>query len=131
MNVQSSSNTEGFEVEELKQKVADITAELDQYKQTCIDWNVWSESKTMEYNQLLEAYNQYVEAYNNLKAEFDSVLDQTVNTEEDTETVTSNEKELIENKSIIEQLKAEIDSNEKETAFSIVEKDSEIEQLKL
>merc|ERR1712106_824923 len=68
------------EVEELKEKIVTITGELDQYKQTCLDWNDWSEGKTLEYNQLLEAYNQYVEAYNNLKVEFDSVLDQSVKT---------------------------------------------------
>eukprot|EP00092_Neocalanus_flemingeri_P001893 GFUD01002020.1.p1 GENE.GFUD01002020.1~~GFUD01002020.1.p1 ORF type:complete len:4147 (-),score=1483.97 GFUD01002020.1:293-12733(-) len=131
MNVQSSSSTEGSEVEELEKKVVDITAELDQYKQTCLDWNVWSESKTVEYDQLLEAYNQYVEAYNNLRAEFDSMLEQSVKTAEDVETDKSNENELLENKSVIEQLKEEIENKEKEIAFSAVDKDSEIEKLKL
>jgi len=145
-------------VEELTQKATDLTAELDQYKQTCLDWNAWSENKTLEYNQLLEAYNQYVEAYNNLKAEFDSVLEQSVKTAEDTESVKTtedtesvktaedtesiktpeetdnskeHEKEIRENKATIEQLKLEIESNEKEIAFSSVEKNSEIDKLNL
>merc|ERR1711892_1367719 len=119
------------EVEELEEKIVTITGELDQYKQTCLDWNDWSEGKTLEYNQLLEAYNQYVEAYNNLKVEFDSVLDQSVKTSEDTDADQGSEKELDESKSLIEQLKADVDSKEKEIAFTTVEKDCEIEKLKI
>jgi len=119
------------EVEELNQKVTEISTELDQYKQTCLDWNAWSEGKTLEYNQLLEAYNQYVEAYNNMKVEFDSVLEQSVKGAEVTDEKESNEKELLENKLLIEQLRAEVESKEKELAFSTVEKDGEIEELKL
>ena len=73
-----------MENEKLKQKLDEAIVELEQYKQTCIDWNVWSKGKTIEYEQLLEAFNQYVEAYNNVKAEFDSVLEQPLKTEDDT-----------------------------------------------
>ena len=50
-------------------KVAELTSELEQYRQTCTDWNTWAEVRNTEYQQLLEAYNGYVEAYNNLQAE--------------------------------------------------------------
>merc|ERR1719206_54007 len=120
-----------LEDEEMKEKVLRITEELDQYKQTCLDWNAWSEVKTLEYNQLLEAYNQYVEAYNNMKVEFDNVLEQSVKSSEYTDDKQTVEKELTDNTSIIKQLKEEIEEKEKELAFSTVEKDSEIDKLKI
>merc|ERR1712226_859344 len=46
--------------------------ELAQYQQSLADWAVWAESKTEEYNVLLEAYNQYVEAYKLLQAELET-----------------------------------------------------------
>ena len=70
---ESSSQMEDVEVEE---KVAELsselearTQELEQYRQTCTEWNNWAEARNTEYQQLLEAYNGYVEAYNNLQAE--------------------------------------------------------------
>merc|ERR1712013_954920 len=120
-----------LEDEEMKEKVLRISEELDQYKQTCLDWNAWSEGKTLEYNQLLEAYDQYVEAYNNMKVEFDNVLEQSVKSSEYTDDKQTVEKEFTDNTSIIKQLKEEIEEKEKELAFSTVEKDSEIEKLKI
>ena len=38
----------------MTEKVLKITAELDQYKQTCLDWNDWSEVKTLEYKELTD-----------------------------------------------------------------------------
>merc|ERR1712243_454852 len=101
-----------LEGEEIKEKVLRITEELDQYKQTCLDWNAWSEVKTLEYNQLLEAYNQYVEAYNNMKVEFDTVLEQSVKSSEYTDDKQTVEKELTDNTSIIKQLKEDIEEKE-------------------
>jgi len=55
--------------EETEEKVKHLTSELEQYQQTCSDWQTWGEARTLEYQQLLEAYNGYVEAYNNLQSE--------------------------------------------------------------
>merc|ERR1712115_621977 len=130
-NEVDKSPNDALEFADLKENFQKISEELDQYKQTCLDWNSWSEVKTMEYNQLLEAYNQYVEAYNNLKAEFDSVLEQSVKSSEDTEKNTTDSKDHLENKAIIDQLKEDIEIKEKEFAFTTIEKDSEIEKLKI
>merc|ERR1712226_806566 len=51
----------------------DPNVELEQYKQSLMDWSVWAETKTAEYNHLLESYNQYVEAYAILQTEFGSL----------------------------------------------------------
>ena len=65
---ESSSKSNKAEVE-VSEKVAELTSELEQYRQTCNDWNTWAEVRNTEYQQLLEAYTGYVEAYNNLQAE--------------------------------------------------------------
>merc|ERR1719232_1752829 len=58
-----SAPTEATGIDDLNQKIELLTAELEQYKQTCNDWNVYNETKTGEFTQLYESYNQYVEAY--------------------------------------------------------------------
>ena len=68
-----SAPTEATGIDDLNQKIELLTAELEQYKQTCNDWNVYNETKTGEFTQLYESYNQYVEAYNKLQTEFEAV----------------------------------------------------------
>ena len=55
--------------ENVDEKMKELRSELEQYQQTCTDWNTWAEARNTEYQQLLEAYNGYVEAYNNLQAQ--------------------------------------------------------------
>ena len=58
---------------EAEVKITQLEAEIESYKQALVDWNVWSENKTAEYNQLLDAYNQYVDAYNTMSTEYNSL----------------------------------------------------------
>merc|ERR1712013_225512 len=66
-----------------------------------------------------------------MKVEFDNVLEQSVKSSEYTDDKQTVEKEFTDNTSIIKQLKKKIEEKEKELAFSTVEKDSEIEKLKI
>jgi len=54
-------------------RLALLEQEVETYKQHLADWNVWSETKTAEYDQLLAAYNAYVEAYNTMSTEYNSL----------------------------------------------------------
>ena len=40
------------------QKIMALETEIESYKQALVEWNTWSQAKTEEYNQLLDAYNQ-------------------------------------------------------------------------
>ena len=88
--------------EELLPKVFELTAELEQYKQTCNDWNVYNENKTAEYNLLLESYNQYVEAYNTLKTQCEELSAKV-------EFQTANEIKSADNSDQLENLKQELE----------------------
>merc|ERR1719330_591212 len=103
--------------EELLPKVFELTAELEQYKQTCNDWNVYNENKTAEYNLLLESYNQYVEAYNTLQGQCEQLsakvesqavddvkpTEQTVETENEEENVETLKQELESKNQLLEE----------------------------
>ena len=54
-------------------RIVELELELESCKQYLNDWTAWSETKTAEYTQLLEAYNQYVEAYNTMSTEYNSL----------------------------------------------------------
>merc|ERR1712240_511176 len=58
------------------EQIVDPSLELEQYKQSLVDWGVWAETKTAEYDQLMVAYNQYVEAYDALQTELSNVQQQ-------------------------------------------------------
>jgi chromosome segregation ATPase len=64
---QATSTDRAEDIEQLK-------AEVEQQKTVLIDWGIWAQHKTEEYNTLLEAYNhnpynQYAEAHNILYEE--------------------------------------------------------------
>ena len=128
---------------EAELKITQLEAELESYKQALGDWNIWSENKTAEYNQLLDAYNQYVDAYNtmsteynSLKSDHDPTADGTVTEIDSNKIVDGKEDEIarlnkeLENK--ISELKSKDDiivSKEREIAEKeqiIAEKESEL-----
>merc|ERR1711915_848722 len=112
------------ETEDLKKTVAEITTEMEQYKQACLDWNVWSETKIAEYDQLLQAYNQYMEAYNTLKAEHD-ILQQSASTNQESSIQNKEDDQTADNKDVSE----EVEKKEKEFQMLISEKDEQINKL--
>merc|ERR1711915_854853 len=114
----------GKETEDLKKTIAEITTEMEQYKQACLDWNVWSETKIAEYDQLLQAYNQYMEAYNTLKAEHD-ILQQSASTNEESSVQNKEDDLTTDNKDVSE----ELEKKEKEYQVLISEKDEQINKL--
>ena len=101
--------------------------ELAQYQQSLADWAVWAETKTEEYNVLLEAYNQYVEAYKLLQTELETAkAGQQVEDSKIADEVTLLKKEMEEK---------EIERQEKEVAWvemveELREKKEEIACLK-
>merc|ERR1712054_516415 len=90
----------------------------------CLDWNVWSETKIAEYDQLLQAYNQYMEAYNTLKAEHD-VFQQSASNNEESSVQKKEDNLATDNKNISE----ELEKKEKEFEVLISERDEQINKL--
>ena len=74
---QSAVSPDQSEIDADKTRITALEVELESCRQYLNDWTVWSETKTQEYNQLLEAYNQYVEAYNTMSTEYNSLKETT------------------------------------------------------